>query len=86
MARKIDRMEIFDVHMPLAGNYTSAGVTKNVTKCVVIRLTTSDGAVGISSIEPSAVAKPPHTAADLDRKSTRLNSSHSSVSRMPSSA
>ena len=26
------------------------------------------------------------TAADLDRKSTRLNSSHSSVSRMPSSA
>ena len=27
-----------------------------------------------------------HHAAELDRKSTRLNSSHSSVSRMPSSA
>ena len=65
MARKIDKMEVFNVHMPLNGAFTSAGVTKQVTKCVVVRLTSSDGAVGISSIEPSAVAKPPHTAADL---------------------
>ncbi len=65
MKHTVQKMEVFDVHMPLAGNFTSAGVTKNVTKCVVIRLTASSGAVGISSIEPSAVAKPPHTAADL---------------------
>ena len=65
MPHKIAKMEVFDIHMPLAGEFTSAGVTKNVTKCVVIRLTASSGAVGISSIEPSAVSKPPHTAADL---------------------
>lgn len=65
MKHTIQRMEVFDVHMPLAGEFTSAGVTKNVTKCVVIRLTASSGAVGISSIEPSAVAKSPGTAAEL---------------------
>jgi muconate cycloisomerase len=31
----------------------------------VIRLTATDGTVGISSAEQSSVAKPPHTAADL---------------------
>jgi len=65
MPHTIKQVEVFDVHMPLAGEFTSAGVTKNVTKCVVIRLTASSGAVGISSIEPSAVAKSPGTAAEL---------------------
>jgi muconate cycloisomerase len=65
MARKIERMEVFGVEMPLAGNFTSAGITKNATKCVVVRLTSSDGAVGISSIEPSAAAKSPGTAKEL---------------------
>lgn len=65
MARKIDRMEVFSVEMPLAGEFTSAGITKNATKCVVLRLTASDGAVGISSIEPSAAAKSPGTAKEL---------------------
>jgi muconate cycloisomerase len=51
--------------MPMVGSYTSAGITKQVIKCVVIRLVSSDGAVGISSIEPSAAAKSPGTAVEL---------------------
>ena len=65
MNRKIERMEVFGVDMPLIGEFTSAGVTKQVTKCAVLRLTAGDGTVGITSIEPSATAKSPHTAADL---------------------
>ena len=65
MNRKIERMEVFGVDMPLIGEFSSAGVTKQVTKCVVLRLTAADGTVGITSIEPSATAKSPHTAADL---------------------
>ena len=65
MKHTIQRMELFSIDMPLAGNFTSAGITKNVTKCVVIRLTASSGAIGISSIEPSAAAKSPGTAVEL---------------------
>lgn len=65
MSRRIERMEVFPVDMPLTGEFTSAGVTKQVTKCVVLRLTAADGTVGISSIEPSAAAKSPGTAAEL---------------------
>jgi L-alanine-DL-glutamate epimerase-like enolase superfamily enzyme len=65
MKRTIQRMEVFGIEMPLAGTFTSAGIAKQVTKCVVIRLTASDGAVGISSIEPSANSKSPGTAAEL---------------------
>ena len=57
MTRTIERMEVFGIEMPLAGSFTSAGV--------VIRLTASDGTVGISSIEPSANAQSPGTAAEL---------------------
>ncbi len=65
MKRTLQRMEVFPVEMPLAGTFTSAGISKQVTKCVVVRLTASNGAVGISSIEPSAAAKSPGTAAEL---------------------
>ena len=65
MALKIERVEVFGVAMPLTGTFTSAGISKQVTKCVVVRLTASDGTVGISSIEPSAAAKSPGTAAEL---------------------
>jgi muconate cycloisomerase len=58
-------MEVFGIQMPLKGTYTSAGITKQAIKCVVTRLVASDGAVGISSIEPSAAAKSPGTAVDL---------------------
>ena len=65
MKLKIERVEVFGVAMPLMGTFTSAGISKQTTKCVVIRLTASDGTVGISSIEPSAAAKSPGTAAEL---------------------
>ena len=65
MALKIDRVEVFGVAMPLSGTFTSAGVSKQATKCVGVRLTASDGTVGISSIEPSAAAKSPGTAVEL---------------------
>ena len=65
MSLKIDRVEVFGVAMPLSGTFTSAGVSKQATKCVVVRLTASDGTVGISSIEPSAAAKSPGTAVEL---------------------
>ena len=65
MTLKIERVEVFGVAMPLIGTFTSAGISKQATKCVVVRLTASDGTVGISSIEPSAAAKSPGTAAEL---------------------
>ena len=65
MKRAIERMDVFTVQMPLAGSYTSAGITKQAMKCVVTRLVASDGAVGISSIEPSAAAKSPGTAVEI---------------------
>lgn len=65
MKLKIERVEVFGVAMPLIGTFTSAGISKQATKCVVVRLTASDGTVGISSIEPSAVTKSPGTAAEL---------------------
>jgi L-Ala-D/L-Glu epimerase len=65
MTLKIEKVEVFGVAMPLMGTFTSAGISKQATKCAVIRLTASDGTVGISSIEPSAAAKSPGTAAEL---------------------
>jgi L-alanine-DL-glutamate epimerase-like enolase superfamily enzyme len=65
MAVKIDRVEVFGVSMPLVSSFTSGGVSKSATKCVVVRLTASDGSVGISSIDPSTVAKSPNTGPEL---------------------
>jgi muconate cycloisomerase len=65
MKLHIERVEVFGVAMPLNGTFTSAGISKQATKCVVVRLTASDGTIGISSIEPSAGAKSPGTAAEL---------------------
>ena len=65
MKSTISQVEVFGVHMPLVGTFTSGGVSKNVTKCVVVRVTASDGAVGISSIDPSGRATSPNTAAEL---------------------
>lgn len=65
MSVTIDKIEVFGVAMPLAGSFTSGGVTKSVTKCVAVRLTASDGSVGISSIDPSTRAVSPNTAPEL---------------------
>ena len=65
MTLQIKQVEVFGVAMPLVGTFTSAGIAKDATKCVVVRLTASDGTIGVSSIEPSAGTKSPGTAADL---------------------
>ena len=70
---KIERVEVFGVAMPLAGTFTSAGISKQATKCVVVRLTASDGTVGISSIEPSAAAKPPGHGGGAGRHDPRAH-------------
>lgn len=67
MSVKIDRVEVFGVAMPLSGTFTSGGVSKSTTKCVAVRMTASDGAVGISSIDPSASAPSPNTGPELAR-------------------
>ncbi|MGA0024281.1 MAG: mandelate racemase/muconate lactonizing enzyme family protein [Burkholderiales bacterium] len=65
MTATITKMEVFCIGMPLVGTFTSGGVSKSVTKCVVVRVTDSDGVTGISSIDPSTTAKSPHTAPEL---------------------
>lgn len=65
MSVKIEKVEVFSVAMPLMGTFTSGGISKSATKCAVVRLTASDGSVGISSIEPSAAAKSPGTAREI---------------------
>ena len=56
MTAKISKIEVFGIGMPLAGSFTSGGQSKSITKCVVVRITDSDGATGISSIDPSVRA------------------------------
>lgn len=65
MAAKISKIDVFCIGMPLVGTFTSGGVSKNVTKCIVIRVTDSDGAYGINSIDPSTRAASPNTAPEL---------------------
>jgi muconate cycloisomerase len=65
MKLKIERVEVFGLAMPLIGTFKSAGISKQAVKCVVVRLTASDGATGISSLEPSAKVKSPGTAPEL---------------------
>ncbi len=65
MTATISKVEVFSVAMPLVGTFTSGGMSKSATKCVVVRITDSDGAIGISSIDPSTRAVSPNTAAEL---------------------
>ena len=65
MKLKIERIEAFGVAMPLAGTFTSGGVSRKATHCIAVRITASDGTIGISSIDPSVKDKSPNTAAEL---------------------
>ncbi|MBT5110068.1 MAG: mandelate racemase/muconate lactonizing enzyme family protein [Rhodospirillaceae bacterium] len=65
MTVKISQVDVFNVGMPLVDTFTSGGVSKNITKCVVVRVTATDGAAGISSIDPSSKAVSPNTAPEL---------------------
>ena len=62
------------------GNYPSDDSSK-IVESVIFELKMSGQSIDTSSLTTFLPTK-----AFLDRKSTRLNSSHSSVSRMPSSA
>ena len=48
--------------------------------------TTQPGAVGVSRQQHMAISEQEFNQGAADRKSTRLNSSHTDISRMPSSA
>jgi len=65
MTVTIRQVDVFPISMPLVGTFTSGGVSKDATKCVVVRVTDSDGVIGVSSIDPSARAVSPNTAPDL---------------------
>ena len=39
MKLQIERVEVFGVAMPLIDTFTSAGISKQATKCAVVRLT-----------------------------------------------
>ena len=52
--------------MPLTKTFTSGNKAKNVTRCLVIRITANDGSVGVSSVDPSSRAVFPDTAEALD--------------------
>jgi L-Ala-D/L-Glu epimerase len=65
MTLKISQVEVFSIGMPLVDTFTSGGQSKNVTRCVVVRVTATDGAVGVSSIDPSNRATSPNTAPEL---------------------
>ena len=61
----IKSIEVFGVAMPLVGDFTSGGVSKSTIKCVVARVTASDGTIGVSSIDPSTRATSPNTGPEL---------------------
>jgi L-alanine-DL-glutamate epimerase-like enolase superfamily enzyme len=65
MRPTISQIEVFNIGMPLVGTFTSGGMSKTMSKCVVVRITTNDGAIGISSIDPASRAVSPNTAPDL---------------------
>ena len=63
---KIWNIETFKIGMPLTKTFTSGNKAKNVTRCLVIRITANDGSFGVSSVDPSSRAVFPDTAEALD--------------------
>ena len=68
-----------DLHMHMRSNDLVLGGPTNITEYALLLMLV---AREVNMIPRYYI----HTAADIDRKSTRLNSSHVSESRMPSSA
>ena len=50
---KIERVEVFGVAVPLIGEYKNAYRSKSIQKSAIVRITASDGAVGLGNIDPS---------------------------------
>jgi L-Ala-D/L-Glu epimerase len=53
MNLKIERVEVFGVAVPLIGEYKNAYRSKSVQKSAIVRITASDGTVGLGNIDPS---------------------------------
>lgn len=53
MNLKIERAEVFGVAVPLIGEYKNAYRAKSVQKSAIVRVTASDGTVGLGNIDPS---------------------------------
>ena len=65
MTINISNVEVFPISMPLTDTFTRWRRRQDATHCIAVRLTAEDGAQGISSIDPSARAQSPNTAAEL---------------------
>tara|TARA_Y100000588_G_scaffold171606_1_gene185502 strand:- start:2816 stop:3928 length:1113 start_codon:yes stop_codon:yes gene_type:complete len=63
MTTTIEQVEVFGIKMPLLNSFTTGGVAKSDTKALVVRLTASDGAIGISSVD--ATTNSPDTVPEL---------------------
>ena len=50
---KIEKAEVFGVAVPLVGEYKNAYQSKTVQKSAIVRITASDGSVGLGNIDPS---------------------------------
>ncbi len=53
MGVRIERVEVFGVAVPLKGAFKNAHTTKTVQKSAVLRVTATDGAVGLGNVDPS---------------------------------
>jgi muconate cycloisomerase len=53
MSLKIDRAEVFGVAVPLIGEYKNAYRSKSIQKSAVVRITATNGAIGLGNIDPS---------------------------------
>jgi L-alanine-DL-glutamate epimerase-like enolase superfamily enzyme len=50
---KIERVEVYGVAVPLIGEYKTAHSSKSIQRSVLVRITGSDGQVGLGNVDPS---------------------------------
>lgn len=49
---KIERVEVFGVAIPLVGEFTTAYRSKSIQKSAVVRITDSEGRIGLGNVDP----------------------------------
>lgn len=49
---KIESVEVYGVAVPLVGTFSTSYQTANTQRSVVVRLTTSDGTIGLGNVDP----------------------------------
>lgn len=55
---RIARVEVLGVAVPLAGSFRDAYVVKTTQKSIVLRLTSTDGSIGLGNIDPAGGYSP----------------------------